>query len=392
MTRRNILIALLACLVGGFCGWWLYNNLEYTTTRIWRGYMGEAQTNHLLAAEHFLNQLGVDAHSIEGPQDLDKLSANNGTLLITTGRTTLGDQRNQALLAWVEGGGHLILQPKRPIPGAASEPDPLLDPFNVNGHHISQDFDFDPEELAIPESASSQCGNPATYMDLPDSEDPLEIDYYQWQILETENLDSTWSYEDEDGLRVLQYAHGKGHVTILSDMAFFNNSSIEAYDHAYFLYWLAQARPGPFWIMHTDDLPPLWLWVWQRAPAIVVAAGLLLLFWLLLAPRRFGPLLPPLPSRRRRIMEHIEAGGHYLWGHGQADILLKGLREALHMRLHQIRPDLAGLPADQLSRRLADITGISAQKIQHALVDAAATKRDNFTHQTQILENIRKQL
>jgi len=53
---------------------------------------------------------------------------------------------------------------------------------------------------------------------------------------------------------------------------------------------------------------------------------------------------------------------------------------------------LARLPADQLSRHLSDITGIPAHQIQQALTDKIAPNRDTFTHQVQILENIRKQL
>jgi len=390
MTRRNLLIGVLVALICGVCGWWFYNNFAYVDKELRRGYRGEARANQLLAAEFFLRQMGVEAQSIEGPQQLDQLSDAQAALIITTERTTLSESRSQRLLEWVEQGGHLILHPRRYIPGVAAALDPLLSPFGVQGGYVP--YDEEEKDQDEPKSEAGECPAPTRFVPMPGSEDLLAIDFSERLILETERTDQLWEYADDQGYRGLGFAYGQGRVTILSDLSFFYNYEIGKYDHAQFLYWLVQGQPGAVWIMHSDDLPPLWLWIWRRAPAIVVTAGLLLLFWLLLAPRRFGPLLPPMQARRRRIMEHVEVSGHYLWKHGHGGVLLNGLREALLIRLHQVRPDLAGLSADQLATRLADITGIGANMIKQALIETSITNRDIFTRQIQILETIRKQL
>ncbi|HEC15105.1 MAG TPA: DUF4350 domain-containing protein [Sedimenticola sp.] len=387
MTRRGLILVLALGLAGGF-GWWFHNNFEYVSREVWLGLRGEARTNHLLAAEYFLRRMGVEARSLEGPQELDRPPPADAALLIDTERATLGERRSRALLDWVEGGGHLILRPRRPIAEARPGPDPLLDPLGIKGR-------AGPRESGpgVPSAEpGGQCPAPAAYLLLPDGEDPLEIKFRPDRTLASGSPDPAWQYRDEGGYRALQYPWGRGRITVFSDMGFFNNHNIGEFDHAHLLYWLAHQQPGPFWLMYSDDLPPLWLWLWRRAPAAVISAGLLLLAWLLLAPRRFGPLLPPRPARRRRIMEHIEAGGHFLWRHGQAGLLLGGLRDALHARLHQAHPDLAGLPADRLARRLAELTGIGAARIRRALTEAAASNRDAFTRQVRILEDIRKKL
>ena len=74
---------------------------------------------------------------------------------------------------------------------------------------------------------------------------------------------------------------------------------------------------------------PLWLWLWIHAGPLVIVLTLLLIAWLFGAVRRFGPMQPVPPPARRRVLEHIEAAGHFLWKQNQRHRLVEGVR---HLR------------------------------------------------------------
>lgn len=393
MSRRALLLALLFALAAGGAGWWFFSNYELTTEREWRGFRGEARTNNLLAAEYFLRRMGIEARGIGDLQALESLPE-SGTLLLGTDRFGLDEKRNRLLMAWVEEGGHLILSP-RWYSRRQLDSDPLLSPLGVRGGSRSQqeshdDIPNEEEEHAV--DTPAQCPNPVTYVMLPGEEDPLEIAFSGRRLLEREDPTTGLEFTDTGEHRVLQYEKGRGHITILSETGFLENRNIEEHDHARLLYALALQQPGPVWLMYKDEMPSLLQWLWRKAPAAILVAGLLLLAWLLQVTRRFGPLLPTPSLRRRRLMEHVDAAGHYLWKQGQSPVLLQGPRDALHGRLQRVRPDLNGLPPDKLVSRLAELSGIGAKQIEQALFAGTPLRKEDFLHQVQILENLRKQI
>lgn len=392
MSRRSLLLVLLLGLAGGGAGWWFYSNFELTSEREWLGFRGEARVNQLLAAEYFLRRMGVEARGIGDLQALDALPE-AGTLLVGTDRHGLDDRRNRMLLDWVERGGHLILSP-RWFFRRMGQTDPLLSPLGVNSSLRRREAapELPLEGEATDSAGSGECPNPVTYVRLPGEEDPLEIDFTSRRLLERDDPGKGLVFTDTQEHRVLQYERGQGLITVLSETAFLENSHIERYDHARFLYALARQRSGPFWLMYKDDMPSLGQWLWRKAPAAMLMAGLLLLAWLLKVVRRFGPLLPAPSLRRRRLMEHVDAAGHYLWKQGQAAVLLHGPREALHGRLQKARPDLNELPPDRLVSRLAELSGIGVRQIERALLSNDILRKEDFLRRVQILENLRKQL
>jgi hypothetical protein len=124
--------------------------------------------------------------------------------------------------------------------------------------------------------------------------------------------------------------------------------------------------------------------------AIIISIMILLLFWLWGASRRFGPLLPVPPCIRRRLLEHIEASGHFWWRQDRAFMLLRGAKQALLKRLESVHPDWISLSNTELSQQLALVSGLSAKKIENAW---HCTKPDNeitFTQTVQIFTKIRK--
>jgi hypothetical protein len=378
MSRRALVIALFSVLAVVGLGAWLAANLERKTERIDRGFTGEARRNPYLGAEYFLRRMGVPARTLDSPRALDPLPRTSATLLLPTERATLGQRRSQALLGWVRNGGHLIVRIRRPVPGEVDPRDPLLDPVGIGGLNLGWE--------------NVQPGV-TTLIDRDGSDDLLEIDFHATHILSADQVDTEWEVSDAHGVRLAQVRPGAGRLTVLSDTMIWENGRIGDYDHARLLYILARQQPGgEVLILRTDDLPPLWRWVWERLPGVVVAAGLLLLGWLLRAPRRFGPLLPVPDPRRRRLLEHVDASGHYLWKHGARHALVHAARQGLLHRVRLARPDLARLPAPELARALAEATGLGAKAVEQALQGPPEDSRDAFTRRVQIIETLRKRL
>jgi hypothetical protein len=369
-------VALLAALALGGLGLWLSENLERRTERIDRGFTGEARRNPYLAAEHFLRRMGVAAHTLDGPRALDTLPSTDALVLIPTERSTLGPERSRSLLRWVQAGGHLVVRIRRPVRGQEPTPDPLLDPLGVSGRNLGWE--------------NVQAGS-TTLVEPEGSDALLEIDFHAIHVIDAGHAEPVWEVSDPHGLRLVQLRRGAGRITVLSDTHIWENAHIGDYDHARLLYMLVRQTPGAeLLILRSDELPPLWRWVWQRAPAVVIAASLLLLAWLLRAPHRFGPVLPAPEGPRRRLLEHVEASGHYLWKRGPREPLVQAAKQGLMRRLRRRRPDLADAPA--LARALADATGIGARTVEQALGDAPVAGREAFTRRIQIIETLRKRL
>jgi hypothetical protein len=378
MSRRALVIALLVVSAAGGLTALLYASLERKTERVDRGFTGEARRNPYLAGEYFLRRMGVPSRMLEGPRELDRLPPPDATLLLPTERSTLGPERSRALLGWVEDGGHLIVRIRRPVPGEKEPRDPLLDPLGIGARNLGWE--------------NVQAGS-TTLIEREGTDDLMEIDFYATHVIDTHAIRPEWEVSDPHGVRLVQIRRGAGRVTVLSDTLIWENDRIGDYDHARLLYMLARQNPGgEVLILRTDDLPPLWRWVWQRVPGVVIAGGLLLLAWLLRAPRRLGPLLPDAGARRRRLLEHVEASGHYLWKRGPREPLVDAAREGLMRRLRRTRPDLAGAPPAQLAARLAEATGLGARTVASALAEGPVTGREAFTRRIQILETLRKRL
>ena len=148
----------------------------------------------------------------------------------------------------------------------------------------------------------------------------------------------------------------------------------------------------PVWLVFSDGMPPLHRWLLQHAWTAVISASVLLLLWLWAAGRRFGPLRAVVPLARRRLLDHIEASGRFLWRAGQGEQLLKGVRQALYRTLELRHPAWAGIASQDLYQRLAELSGLPYEAVQGALLYTHHGSEHEFTQAIQTLERIRKSL
>lgn len=310
MTIQRILIAVFAILLSAAVVMWFLQTFELKEIEEHAGFHGEAKTNPLFAARLFLKRMGIPAERQDG---LRELPDTDTVLLLDTQRYTLSAQKIDELLAWVDRGGHLITRARTPNndtpyadedenTGKTSTP-PITDPLQTVlgitlGEHII------PAEADLPLKAQ-----------LSGMSHSLQVDPEFFFALQT---DAVQAYpQDYHGSPwLLELDHGEGLITLVANLDFIANPALEDYDHAEFLWQMVHSHhdaPAAVWLVHRDDMPPLWSLLWEHAwPLLLTLAAFIPLTLLAFSPR-FGPLIPAPPAGRRRILEHIHASGLFMW-------------------------------------------------------------------------------
>ena len=375
MTLRQGLIVALLLALGGVIGYWFYTHFEKVRKEKAVGFLGAARYNPLLAAQRYFESFGLVAQSVEG---LSTLPPSTVTLLIPSARYEMGRGEAQRLRHWVESGGHLVVVPSAAFDEEYRRTDFLLDPLGIQVSPVE-----DPQSGGLVD------------VDWPGSGDfiTIKIDAYV-RLRPTQHTPKRLlELRDGDGAYLMRLALGRGVLTVVSDAKFLNNWNLNKNDHAAYLWRVAQAGDQrPVWLVFSDGMPPLHRWLLQHAWAALISAGTLLLLWLWAASRRFGPLYPIVPLARRRLRDHIEASGRFLWRAGQGEALLKGVRQALYRALELRHPAWAGLASNALYQRLSERSGASHEAVQGALLYTHHGSEHEFTLAIQTLERIRKSL
>lgn len=306
MTRQHLVIALAAILFAITFGVWFNATYEYREVDEYVGFRGEARTNHLFAARLFLRRMGIPA---ERKDSLGELPPTDGVLLLDTQRYTLSSQKLEAMLDWVKSGGHLITRARtygeESLDGDEDDEvaqvdgrDPLQQALGIRlGEHVLTDEEDTP--LAA---------------QLPNMNQPLAVDPEFFGTLEVEGEAYLLDYQGSSWL--LEKPLGSGLVTFASNLDFIDNVALDNHDHAAFFWYMVHTqheRPAAVWLVHQDDMLPLWKLIWQQAWALVLTLAMFIPLVILAYSPRFGPLIPqPTPSRRR-IIEHIHASSLFMW-------------------------------------------------------------------------------
>lgn len=339
MTPRRIgllLLGLALLTVAGGAGGWLSRNLVRSSEETFTGYGEVARRNPFYAAERLLARLGRTVHSVRRLDDALAALDPADTLLVALPTYAPGDQKQQQrLMAWVSGGGHLIISVQREFERDAQRHDPLLNALRVNSRRV---------ESASPEPVSVTLGDAAP---------PLRVRFQSSLRLN----DALW----------MPVKQGRGQVTLLTDLALFSNDRLADYDHADFLWALVQHNPGgQIWLQYQNLAPSLAQLLWQHAWMPLLGLLLTLLAALWHYSRRLGPLLVPRSAEQRRLAEHLQASSRFLWRHGAGPVLLQAARQYALRRLER-RPPGAGEP---LAAALED----SDQPLtEHALIHTLQT-------------------
>ena len=380
MSRTGILVTLLILSLLGGAGYWISQQLEKKEIELPSGLTGEAAVNPLLAAERFLTAMGIATTPLDDTSRLLRKLGQSDVLLITSDRQTLGQQRTRALLDWVERGGRLIVT----VPHLLKEEEPLRDPlletlgltlFYVDAESIDEDMSEYADYLDV---------------DWPTATDFMKLDIDLQYVLEGMQA-GDWVIENDWGAVLVRRQHGYGTVTIVTDLEFIQFLRIGEHDHAKLLWHLVDGR-GPVWLITNNDMPSLWEWLWQHAPEIMAASLVWLGLWLWARSRRFGPRLAEQPPIRRRILEHVEANGRFLWHQKQSLHLVAAVRKHFITTAANRYPAWGRMSDEERAELLASVSDQDVRTTRRLLEEPEIRHQHEFTRMIRQYENIRKQL
>lgn len=402
---------------------WFFNNFQLVDKERRSGMDKTARKNPFYAAELFLRDAGLEVESTSGRKRLIDLPSHQDTLLVNDIGSSLNTQRQAALLAWIENGGHLITAANRFWNEDSKQSgNRLLDELNirlVDAHSLKEsgeESDTEDEEKdtssqrrskdPIGKLAKNFLGalfNEAVSITLENNESVDILFNGNRSLVDVDNI-ASYSAGTKGRTHMLDIPMGEGWLTIFSDSQFlrhspqislansldFQISDIEQGDHAYLLWHLVEQR-NKTWLLYSIDALPLHQLLWSRAPLACISFVALVLFWLWWQRNQFGPRKGQLHPPRRNLLEHIRMSAAYSWRQDKAQLLLANNREHIRQSLQAKHPHITQLPAEEQCLRLSEILPLDAAQIHQALYADWRHERD-FIRTSYLLQQIGQKL
>jgi hypothetical protein len=412
---RTILWWVGGLLLAGAIAAWLVSATEWATRDVWEPPQGEAARDPHFLFKRLATKLG--AH-VEVRHQLDQLPPDGATLLLEDVNWRFIPEREAALRAWVERGGHLVAyrlvadnravtdwvpatfgpsNPRAKAAEAASSPDAAAsaasDPSTPMEDDDETEYDEDeeayeddeeePEPSPAPTAAAPASG-PSSAPSTKRRETPCPplaepAQHPGWfgaprsfdtcargePIMKT-RAQPIWSVADDKGLRVLRLPVGQGSATLSTQWSAPKFSTLQDDDEALLMAAIVQLHPGQLvWIIDDTHHPGLFATLWRIAPAacmlFVLALALVLWRWSV----RFAPLRAPDTLARRSIAEQVRGTAAYLLRHGPAALhraQLRALDEAAQGHVTGWRR----LPAEQRAALLARYADLPPAELEKA--------------------------
>ena len=189
---------------------------------------------------------------------------------------------------------------------------------------------------------------------------------------------------------------GKGMVTLISDIRFIKNYHLEKSDHAEIFWHLIHGKhpaldqPKNVWLIHSSEIPNLLDLLLKYAWTFMLSLSFLFIAWLMMATRRFGPLIPKQAEDRRSLKEHISSSGNFYWKNDNKQKLIDSSRKALLQRLAQVHSGWSQRNKEEQVTLLAEQVSMTPKAVQKLLYTQNIEQTDEFTSLIRQLERIRK--
>jgi len=387
---RNGLIALAAVLVAGLVAVWFLRTYERVERVVHLPPRGEAGYNPLYALRQALSRDDVPAMSRQRLELSSHPLQPGDTVLLYTDPGVLRDADVDALLDWVDSGGHLLVRtpPMRRDDRLHAR---LLDELGV-----------EPMEDTAP-----QC------LDFQVESQEHHVEFCRGRRFRLIDVEPELSWGNvRDGYAYARLAFGEGHVDVLADFDFLANgearSMLEALADASApprgglrdVPHQALARQvlapnygrGTVHLIYAAQMPSLLQRLLREGWPVWAPLMLALLGWLWARAQRFGPQLPPPMPERRSLLEHVRAAGEHLFRYRRGVLLYSAVRQAFLARLRRRDPVAAALAGRAQVEAIAQRLAVPADPLQRALQTPASDDKVAFRDRIALLIQLRNRL
>ncbi|OAX55191.1 DUF4350 domain-containing protein [Xanthomonas graminis] len=393
---RNALIFLLGLLVTSVLAAWFLGRYERAERELALPPRGEAAYNPLYALRQTLRADGVRA---ESRQRLDlaamRLQPHDSVLLFGDPRA-LSKPDSDALLAWVERGGHLILR----TPAADKDDDkaklPIFDALDVELEDGEPDHCL---KLAIPgQPAHSEFCNGRRFQIDKDAASNLwgsDADYAYARLPYgdgTVDLLAEMDFLQNEDSKMRIAFNEKG--SPMEGSPFFRQGGLRDVPHRLLARQILAPNygHGTIYLIYSAELPSLWRTLFTRGWPAWLPALLMLLAWLWSRMQRFGPLRASPAGDRRSLLEHVRASGEHLFRYGKSALLYAAMRQAFLTRLRRRAPLAAALQGPAQAAAIAERLNLSPAQVEQALQAPAPKQHAAFRDRIRLLVQMRNQL
>ena len=443
MKIRHLIIALFFILLSVFT-FLFFKYFEYHTEKQDIGFGKKARNNPYLAAQIYLETLGVDVVSYDRNQSIEVLKEFS-SIYITDSLHITNNQRIPEYINWIGEGGHLIVSVDSEFYDSSdiflshfdlsifkTECDcysddflnhsynDAFDSFENNEKKLSEILDERNkkiEEQTLDNKSIDSEDHKVEQEDLPeDSLNLKTVPDSQLSLLEFEevneqfqiNFNSNYSLDhpyiyseaedtykyapfywvgDEYGTYFMQFKIGEGILSVVSDKRIFTNSNISYYDHAFFFKVLV-GEVNSVAILYGVNVPSFGQILVTYMPEFIFIFFVTLILWLLKRTLRFGPIRKYQIYTRRSLKEHIIASAKYIWKGSNRVSLLDSLREEIERNATQSLIGYQTSDNEVKSGMLANISGLPTVSVSAALFkQGRISEKDliDFTRNLQLL-------
>ncbi|WP_017446960.1 DUF4350 domain-containing protein [Gayadomonas joobiniege] len=399
--------------------WFCYQNFVWKQKKIVLGLPDDVMQQPFLALQGFAELNNQDLLvSTEYPllfsqQAERQLVPNkNGVLIIGHSDQLITARQAEAILAWVEQGGHLIFATDAAMYRQLRDIyDPLWLKFQIRlSFPTSAEFQRRQEnkQLETKETLEPQDNTEAEQKNEAEANsEVVKSPEYQSQINTADgqvfyvNLNKSYRIQipqeteiinysaDRHGYTFVQFKRQQGLVSLLTHIDLWNNIQLADANNGYFYQWLTTSSTDIL-LMHSVAKETWLVRLSKWSPMLIACLILYILFFVWRQAVRFGPAYQLDETSVQFFNQHIEAAGDYYWQHGQSDRLIDALQSEV-LELAQRRwPGFASWPEQTRILHLHEQTELPQADIQAALNTAKHKSEDSFTLQVQVLQKIRK--
>lgn len=448
--QNKVIWALIVLAIGiiAFCMIFL---MERYTEEEWLGPSKEARSNPFLAAEMYLESVGVRIEPSSQRLDFDAIPIDQVVVLSEVDKILVAPSEIDKAEDWVRRGGRLIV-------GVGTLPeatDSLLYRFEVDVYedeNTSQPYDFDDEfvsgqttsermreinkEIDSREDASDgqQSGEPdsgkpkkpasekslaellndilgtpfqreyvelelsngeSAYMALLDSlllEHPSLYEQVEESNLEEQSIIIKGSHSTDYGVKILDLGIGAGSMTILSSTELWNNERIGLGDHALLLKHYVKSG-ATLQLFYNVKSPEFLSILYSSFKELVWAFALLLALWVWRKATRTRKTIELKPSGSRDFSEHLRASAKYILSSGNQSALLGEIQENIEHKLAFKYTNFGELEPQTQASIIADETELPINSILDWYeLNKNSTNEDQFALAIRLGREIRKKL
>jgi hypothetical protein len=356
----GLLFALLLYLI-----YWFISNTEEVKSREYIGFQGEAKIKPYLAlqrlSERLMNHTDSDVNLTSWGQ-----FARDEIVFVPLEYIPADISLFNDLEEWLDQGGILITGSTR----------------SKNDF----DIDFSPmhERLFGFKSVEGEDGKQFNY----------KVGEYDVQMLNALSCElSAYSDEFRNEQGDLVYAvkqMGKGEIYFFNSLRAFDNRNLSDQDNAAFFFSLFD-REKNMVLATRPEYMGVWSWIKTRARITLVLLICVVISWLLMVSKRFGPLALDRSVNSRKIMEHIQVSGEYQWRAKQGQLLVEELRLNIQELLKMRHPQTNSLTSSEQTQYLGDLSALPSKDVFLSMTETYKTP-DQFYKIVMILKKIKDSL